>query len=117
MTTVMIVDSHPIVREGIKNILSGAGFEVQSETPQDDQVLQSLESIPCVAILLEIASPPPGGFDLLRQIKAVTSQIPVLIFSILPEEEYGLAALRADAAGYLSKDCSAETVISAVRTV
>src|SRR5437763_7100697 len=113
----MIVDSQPIVREGIKRILSGAGIEVRSEGADVEQAISALKSASCDAIFLELSLPGPTGFQALKNIKALYPRIPVLIFTAFPEEDYGLPALRAGAAGYLCKSCSPEMMVAAVRQV
>src|SRR5947209_11148139 len=63
VTAVMIVDSHPIVREGIKRILSGAGIEVRSEGADAEQAIRALKVASCDVIFLDLSRPGPSGFQ------------------------------------------------------
>jgi DNA-binding NarL/FixJ family response regulator len=68
-------------------------------------------------LLLDITMPGRSGLDLLPEIKGLQPAVRVLVVSMHPEEEYGVRALRAGAAGYVWKQCPIETLVGAVRCV
>lgn len=104
MVRVAVIEDHPVVREGIKSILSkNDDFSVVAEASDGEQALQVLRTEPCDVVLLDISLPILSGVDILKRIRADYPRLPVLILSVHPEEEYGLRAMRAGAAGYLMK--------------
>ena len=119
MVDVLIVDDHAIVRQGLRGILVESGMIASIEEAADE--LQTMEKLSQSSgydlILLDVSLKGVSGIDLLRQIHAIYPEQKVLILSMHPEERYGIAALRAGANGYLSKDCSAEELTRAVSQI
>jgi DNA-binding NarL/FixJ family response regulator len=72
---------------------------------------------PCDVVLLDIGMPGRSGLDVLKQLRAEHPSLSVLILTMYPEEQYAVRALRAGAAGYLTKDSGPEELVSAVRKV
>jgi len=68
-------------------------------------------------VLLDIAMPGRGGIDTLKQLKRDKPELPVLILSMYPEEQYALRALKAGASGYLTKESASDELIGAIRKV
>jgi two-component system invasion response regulator UvrY len=66
-------------------------------------------------LLLDLSMPGRGGMDTLRQLKSEYPQLPVLILSIYPEEQYAVRALKDGAAGYLTKESAPEELVEAIR--
>ena len=69
------------------------------------------------AVILDIGLPGRGGLDVLKDIKQEAPRLPVLILSMHPEEQYAVRAIRAGAAGYLTKEAAPEKLVDAVRKV
>lgn len=118
MTHVLIVDAFPIWREGIKRtIAANAEFEVVLESVEEGEV-RSAVSIGSVDLaILDLDIPGGDGLEMLRMIKGLNADLPVLILSSLAEELYGVVALKEGAAGYLNKECTPEELLTAVEKV
>jgi two-component system invasion response regulator UvrY len=115
---ILIVDDHPVVRQGLRQILADAaviGEIVEAATPQAalDLVRQRRWDV----VILDIGLPGRGGLEVLKDIKREVPRLPVLILSMHSEEQYAVRAVRAGAAGYLSKGAATENLIDAVRKV
>src|SRR5689334_5015073 len=118
MLRVVVVEDHPVVREGLKRILSdSSGISVTAEAADGDEALTAIRSNPCDAVLLDVTLPKRSGLDVLKQIHAESPRLPVLILSMHPEDQYAVRMLRAGAAGYLSKDTVPTDLVHAVRKV
>jgi two-component system invasion response regulator UvrY len=118
MIRVLIADDHAIVRKGLIQILRDAldGFEVD-EASSGHEVLEKLESHSYHVIVLDITMPDRSGLDVLSQIKIQYPDLPVLILSMHPEDQYAVRVLKAGASGYLMKESAPEELIRAVRKV
>lgn len=118
MIRIIIADDHPIVREGLKQILAGAhDIQVIAEADTGYDLLDKLPKFQPDTILLDIKMPGIGGLDVLKQIKSLKPELPVLILSMHPEEQYAIRVLKAGAAGYLTKNSAPEKLVDAIRKV
>jgi two-component system invasion response regulator UvrY len=118
MITVLIGDDHAIVREGLKKILSETpDIVVSAEACDGQEVLEKIRSNKVDVVVLDIAMPGRGGLDTLMHIKRERPNLPVLVLSIHPEDQYAVRVLKAGAYGYLTKDSAPDQLISAVRKV
>jgi len=118
MIKILIADDHAVVREGVKQIVSETSdMVVAGEAENGQQVLDLSQTIKEGVILLDIAMPGRGGIDTLKQLKAERPDLPVLILSMYPEDQYAVRALRAGASGYLTKESAPEELIAAIRKV
>jgi two-component system, NarL family, invasion response regulator UvrY len=113
---VLIVDDHAIFREGLKRILSdefeGATFgEAGNATEALEQVWKKKWDL----VLLDITMHGRTGLDVLKEIRSSAANLPVLVLSGHPEEQYAVRVLRAGAAGYLTKESAPRDLSSAVR--
>lgn len=115
---VLIADDHPIVRSGLRQLLADApdiGEIGEAADPQ--QVLDRARAADWDAIVLDLGLPGRGGLEVLKILKDEQPKRPVLILSMHPEEQYAVRALRAGAAGYLTKEAAPEKLVAAIRTV
>jgi DNA-binding NarL/FixJ family response regulator len=115
---VLIIDDHPIVRQGLRQTLadtSEIGEISEAATPHEamDLVRQREWDV----VILDIGLPGRGGLEVLKDIKQEAPRLPVLILSMHPEEQYAIRAIRAGAAGYLTKETAPEKLVDAVRRV
>lgn len=118
MIRVAICDDHQIVRAGFKQIFSSADdFEVVAEACTGREALDIARREICDVLLLDIAMPDQSGIDTLRTIRQGQPNLPVLILSGYPAQQYALNLFKMGANGYLNKECEADELISAVRTV
>ena len=114
---VMIVDDHPIVRDGLKSVLlADDDMELAGEAGNGREALaRCQENLPDV-ILMDIVMP---GMDGLEATRAVLRQYPdmkIVVLTTFPEESLVQEALEAGAAGYILKNASADTVADAIRS-
>jgi DNA-binding NarL/FixJ family response regulator len=115
---ILIADDHPIVRAGFKQDLSDTpDLVVADEAGNGQEVLQYLKKKKYDVVLLDISMPGKSGLEILKELKTDYPQLPVLILSIYPEEQYAIRALRAGASGYLTKASAPNELISAIRKI
>jgi DNA-binding NarL/FixJ family response regulator len=118
MTRLVIADDHPLIRAGFRQIASNdATISVVGEAGDGATLLEVLKATPADVVALDINMPGPGFVELIRQIRKDFPDVGVLVVSMYPEEEFGLPALQAGAAGYLTKAHAEEELVAAVRKV
>lgn len=118
MIRVLVVDDHPIVREGLKQILSDTeDILVVDEADSGQAVLDCTAKTNFDVVLLDISMPGRDGLEVLRELKQHKPKLPVLILSMYPEEHYAVRVLRGGASGYLTKSSAPDELISAIRKV
>ncbi len=118
MINVLIADSHPIVRLGIKQVLnSTSDFEVIGDVATTSELFNLLEKISPDVVMLEMDIPEINGIAALRKIKQDFPNTKVLMYSGQSEDVYALSTIRAGAFGYLSKTADIDYIISAIRKV
>jgi DNA-binding NarL/FixJ family response regulator len=115
---VLITDDHPVVRRGIRQILEDDDrISLVQEAGNGKELFERLKEQLFDVILLDISLPGRNGLDLIEQIKRTQSSASILILSIHSEEMYAIKALKAGAAGYLTKTSAPEELISAINKV
>ena len=118
MIKVFVADDHPIVRNGLRQILQKApDIQIAGEAGSGEEALKQLGRQKYDLLILDIALPGIGGIEVLRRIKARTPSMPVLMLSMYPEEHYAERTLKLGASGYLSKEHFPDDVIGAIRKV
>lgn len=118
MIRVAIADDHPIVRKGIRALLSEQpDMTVVAEAGDGDELLDQLSPAEPDVVLLDVSMPGPGFLTNLRELKTRRPQTRTLVVSMHAEEQYAVRALRAGAAGYLTKNRSQEELVAAIRRV
>ncbi len=115
---ILIADDHAIIRDGLKQIFSDTDdIVVAGEAANGHEALSKARQRDWDALVLDMSMPGKNGLDLIRQIKSEKPNLPVLVLSMHSEEQYALRALRAGAAGYLTKESDSELLIAVVRKV
>jgi len=118
MIKILIADDHAIVREGLKQIISGTpDMAVVAEASNGEDVLEKVSANKYDVILLDISMPGRSGLDILRQLKIEKPKLPIMMLSVHPEEQYAVRALRAGASGYLTKESAPDELIAAIRKI
>ena len=117
-TKILIADDHSVIRQGLIFILSKTpDLLVIGEAENGQQTLDIIKQSKVDVLLLDVEMPRRGGMEVLLEIKTLQPRLPVLIFSIFPEEHYGIRFLEAGAAGYLNKNNAPENLVEAIRIV
>lgn len=118
MLRILVVDDHPVVRQGIMRIIEDTqDMKVCGEAQNGIEALKKLEEQEYDLVLLDISMPAGDGLDTIRQIKKMKPGLPVLILTIHPEKYYGLRMLQAGASGYLTKQNAPFELIEAIRKI
>lgn len=116
MIRVAICDDHQIIRAGFKQILSDVeDIEVVAEAATGREALDIARKGLCDVLLLDIGMPDLNGVDTLRTIKQGQPELPILILSGYPVQQYAVNLIKAGASGYLNKECESEELIKAIR--
>ncbi len=119
MIRVFIVDDHAVVRRGVSQILEQAGdYVVVGEAGTAAEAFSGIRKTPCDVVLLDISLPDRNGMQILEQLKLEQPKLPVIVLTMLTDEEYVARFLRLGAAGYVTKEAAPEELVLAVqRTV
>lgn len=115
---VLIADDHAILRKGLIEILHESFPSLEYfEASNSIEALQITRKETLDLILLDISMPGRNGLETLKQIRADGIQIPILILSVQPEDQYAIRVLKAGASGFLNKDSAPEELINAVNLI
>jgi DNA-binding NarL/FixJ family response regulator len=115
---ILIADDHAILRRGLKEILMGElEGAVFHEAGSAQHVLDQIQTHACDLLILDITMPGRSGLDLLRDLQQLRPELPVLVLSMHPENQYAKRVLRAGAAGYMNKETAPKELVKAVRKV
>jgi len=118
MIRVLVADDHAVVRRGLLQILEEVpAMIVAGEAATGRQVLQAVQREDYDVLVLDIAMPDGGGLEVLRQLKSLKPDLPVLILSMYSEKQYALRTLKTGAAGYLTKESAPDELIAAILRV
>ena len=116
MIKILIVDDHMIFREGIKKVLAAASdIKVAGEAGSGNEAILNLTRNHYDVVLQDLALPDIEGIDLLRRIKKQKPDLPVLVLSFFPEEQFAVRVLKEGASGYLTKESVPNDLIHAIR--
>lgn len=119
MLNILIVDDHAIVRRGLREIIletvsMDTGFD---EASSGREALQKTTGNAYDLVLLDISMPGRNGLDTLKDIKALKPDLPVLVMSMYPEEQFAMRSYRAGASGYITKESAPEELQVAVNKI
>jgi len=111
MTTVVLVDDHPIVREGVRRLLEATdGYIVVGEANLGREALEIVETLHPDVALVDLMLPDLNGLEVTRRILQASPRTRVAVLSMYADEPHVLEALRAGAMAYLIKGANAETI-------
>ena len=118
MIRIIIADDHPIVRAGMKQIISEASdMMVADEASDGHKLLSKIKKGNFDVVILDITMPHMDGLDVLKQLKIEKPKLPVIILSIHPEDQYALRVLKEGASAYVTKTSAPDELINAIRKV
>ena len=118
MTRVLLVDDHAVVRQGLKQVLAESLPDATfGDAASADEALRMVRTANWDIVVLDISLPGKSGIEALKELRAAHPRLPVLVLSMHPEEQFAVRALKAGAAGYVTKRTAARDVVAAVRKV
>jgi len=115
---VLIADDHAVFRRGLKETIGEAFPKVTfGEAQTALETLASARQQNWDIVILDISMPGKSGLDILNDLKRLRPNVPILLLSMHPEEQYARRALKAGASGYLTKESVPEELKRAVRKI
>lgn len=112
---ILLVDDHPVVRDGLRSMLSGdPRIEVVGEAVSGKDALEQVQQLEPDVVLTDILMPGMSGIELTRQVKRLRPETVVILLTMYDSKMYVIEGLRAGAAGYLVKDSSADFLCQAI---
>lgn len=114
---ILIIDDHAVVRRGLKQILEDEGAIEVIETGQPREALQLVRKSFWNAAVVDLDMPEKSGMELIKDIQKVKPNLPILILSIHPAEQFAVRALKAGASGYLNKSSAPDELVKAIRKI
>lgn len=118
MIRLLVADDHPIFRDGLRRLVESCDdLRIVAEASNGQDVAGLCAGGTIDVILLDISMPGPGFIETVRILQACCPAVRILVLSFHPEAHYAIRALRAGAAGYLTKERSSEELVKAIRQV
>jgi DNA-binding NarL/FixJ family response regulator len=115
---VLLADDHAIVRSGLKEILEATGdIIVAAEATNGHEALARVRESEVDVAVVDLSMPGRSGVELIKLIKAERPRLRLLVLSMHSEEQYAVRAVRAGAAGYLTKESAADELVAAIRRI
>lgn len=116
--TVLIVDDHPLFREGLKSLLADhSGFEVIGEAGTGREALRKAEELRPDLVVMDLSLPDQSGIDVTRSIRGLLSETRIMMLSMHSKIDYITEAFQAGATGYVVKGSASERLIECLETV
>src|SRR5213596_2291061 len=115
---ILIADDHPVVRHGLKQMLTGEpDMLVVGEAKNGNEAMELARKLEWDVAILDYSMPGRSGLDLVKEIKRQYPGRPVLVLSMLPEEVHATQVFKAGGAGYITKESASEELTTAIRKV
>ena len=115
---VVVVDDHPIVRDGLRAALEGSGeFEVVGQAGDGNEAVRTAESLVPDVIVMDVLMPEKDGVEACREIMDLLPDTRVLMLTVSTDEDAVIQAVAAGATGYLQKHSGVEELLGALREV
>jgi DNA-binding NarL/FixJ family response regulator len=118
MIDILVVDDHALIRKGLKMLLEeDPEFHIKGEAETGIQAINMLREQHFDLVLLDISLSDKHGIDVLKQLKSEQPDLKVIVLSMYPEDQYGVRALKAGAAGYVNKQSAPDKLVGAIQQV
>ncbi len=115
---IVIADDHAFLREGIKKTIHDeTDMKIIGEASNAADALKLIKELEPDIAIVDISMPGKSGLDVLKELKSIKKKYKVLILSMHPEDRFAIRALKAGAAGYLTKESAPDELVKAIRTV
>ena len=115
MTTVVVVDDHPVFRSGVAALLEVSGYQVVGEAAGMAEAVELVRRLRPAVVLMDLGLPDGSGFTATERIVAEHPEVRVVVVTMFDDDGSVRAALRAGAAGYVVKDAGHAEIVAAVR--
>jgi len=116
MLRILVADDHEVVRKGLVKVLAETLQPIKvDEASNGQEAMSKIWKGGYDLVVLDMKMPGKSGLDVLKEIKQHQPKLPVVILSMHPEEQFAIRAMRAGAAGYLTKECAGEELVLAIR--
>ncbi|MEP7018014.1 MAG: response regulator transcription factor [Actinomycetota bacterium] len=117
MTTVLLVDDHPMVRAGLATLISTTDdLKIIGEAENGEQAVSKTADLLPDVVLMDLSMPGIGGVEATRRILEQHQQVKVVVLTSFADQERVAEALAAGAIGYLLKDCDSRELLAAIRS-
>lgn len=115
---ILLADDHSVIREGIiKSLATFFPYAKYSQASSASEVLQLIHKTKYDLLILDISLPGRNGLEVLKDVKSSYPEIPVIIFSMYPEDQFGVRSIRDGASAYLTKDISSDELADAIKRI
>lgn len=115
---ILIADDHKLFRDGLKHIITEKLGSVSFvEVNNYAELSNILNELKCDIAIIDLNMPGRSGIDALKDIKSVYANLPVIVLSMYPEEQFALRVIKAGASAYLTKDANPTELITAIKSV
>lgn len=115
MTTVLVVDDHPVFRSGVAALLGANGYEVVGEAAGAAEAIELVRRLRPAIVLMDLGLPDGSGVTATERIMAEHPEVRVVVVTMFDDDGSVRAALRAGATGYVVKDAGHAEIVAAVR--
>lgn len=118
MINILLTDDHPYLRRGLAQILTDAfPGVVIGETASVSELLEQVQKGQWDVVVLDLTMPGRGGLDGLHELTRLSPNLPVLVLSVHPEDQFAVRVLRAGGAGYLTKESAPQELVQAIKVI
>jgi two-component system, NarL family, invasion response regulator UvrY len=118
LVKILVIDDHEVVRRGVKQILEEAFPQVEvGEADTGQEGIAAVQQEPWDLAIVDISLPDQSGLELLCELHSTAPQLPLMVLSLHPEQQYAVRAFRAGAKAYLTKQTAPEELARAVKQV
>ena len=118
MRRVLLVDDHPVIRQGIRRILTSAFTDLDvAEAETGEQAVALCETGVWDLVVLDLSLPGLSGLEVIRDVRQVQPQAPIIVVSVHPPHQFARRAMSVGAAAYLEKSAAPEEMVKAVTEV
>jgi DNA-binding NarL/FixJ family response regulator len=118
MIKVFIADDHAIVRHGLRELLSSTSdMTVVGEAIDGRQLINQAETLDCDVVILDLSLPKVGGPEVLKRLHQQRPNLPIVVLTMYPEDQYAITLLKNGASAYLCKDRPGDELLEAIRRV
>jgi DNA-binding NarL/FixJ family response regulator len=118
MTKILVADDHTLVRESIiKSLALNLPDVYFGEAENSITVISKVKNENWDLIILDLNMPGRSGLDIIKDVKEIRPEIPVIVLSMYPEDQFALRVIKAGAMGYLTKNTSSAELLKAIKTI